>query len=55
MKRLVFKKWVEVTLTIIWALGLFIIAAFDWNTMLPYLIGFIMMVLPLILIIIYGR
>jgi hypothetical protein len=54
MKRLVLKKWVEVTLIIILALGFFI-AATDWNTMLPYLIGFMMMVIPLILIIMYGR
>lgn len=43
MNNLVFKKWVEVLLIGIFALGWFIVGAFEWNTWIPYVIGILMM------------
>lgn len=55
MKKLVLKKWVEVSLMVIEFFGLFMIAAFEWNSFLPYLIGFSLMAIPALLEVAYGR
>ena len=55
MKRLVFKKWVEVVNMIICTLGLVIIAAFEWNSIIPYIIGLSMLFGSSILEGMYGR
>lgn len=55
MKRLVFKKWVEVVNMIICTLGLVIIAAFEWNSIIPYIIGLVMLFGSSILEGMYGR
>ena len=55
MKRLVFKKWVEILFIFIMTLGLFIIAAFEWNSIIPYLIGISLIILSEIMLSIYGR
>lgn len=53
--RLVFKKWVEVALFIIGFIGFFMVAAFEWNSIIPYLIGLALIVIPTLLETIYGR
>lgn len=55
MKRLVLKKWVELLLVGISFIGLFIVAAFEWNTIVPYLIGMTLLVIPSIIEFLYGR
>ena len=55
MKRLVFKKWVEITLFIIGFIGFFMVAAFEWNSIIPYFVGIALMLIPTLLETIYGR
>ena len=55
MKRLVFKKWVEVVNAIVCTIGLVIIAAFEWDSIIPYIIGLAMMFGSSILEGMYGR
>lgn len=55
MKRLVFKKWVEITLFIIGFIGFFMVAAFEWNSIIPYFVGLALMLIPTLLETIYGR
>ena len=55
MKRLVFKKWVENLLLILTAIGWFIVAAFEWNSIIPYVIGLLLMLIPSLLVGAYGK
>lgn len=55
MKKLVFKKWVEVLLIGIFALGWFIVGAFEWPTFTPYIIGILMMLSAGMLEAMFGR
>lgn len=55
MKRLVFKKWVEVVLFIMGFTGLFIVCAFEWESLIPYIVGLVMLAIPTTLEIFYGR
>lgn len=55
MKKLVLKRWVEVVLMILEFIGLFMMAAFEWNTFIPYLIGFSLLAIPAMLEVMYGR
>ena len=55
MKKLVFKKWVEVLLIGIFALGWFIVGAFEWNSFIPYVIGILMMLSAGMLEAMFGR
>lgn len=55
MKKLVFKKWVSYLLLGLFALGWFIVGAFEWNSFIPYIIGICLMVLTSTLEFIYGR
>lgn len=55
MKKLVFKKWVSYLLLILFALGWFIVGAFEWNSFIPYIVGICLMVLTSTLEFIYGR
>lgn len=55
MKKLVFKKWVEVVLMVIEVVGLIMMAAFEWNSFIPYLIGFSLLAVPAMLEVMYGR
>ncbi len=55
MKKLVFKKWVEILLFIIGFIGLFMIAAFEWESFIPYLIGMALIAIPTSLEVMYGR
>ena len=55
MKKLVFKKWVSYLLLVLFALGWFIVGAFEWNSFIPYIVGICLMVLTSSLEFIYGR
>ena len=55
MKKLVFKKWVEVLLIVLQFIGLFMVAAFEWNSLLPYLIGLGLIFVSGTLEVMYGR
>lgn len=55
MKRLVLKRWVELLLVGISCIGLTMVAAFEWNSPLPYLIGMALLVIPSIIEFLYGR
>ena len=55
MKRLVFKKWVEVVLMVIEVVGLMMMAAFEWNSFMPYIIGMSLLIVPALLEVAYGR
>ena len=55
MKKLVFKKWVSYLLLVLFALGWFIVGAFEWNSFIPYIVGICLMVLTSTLEFIYGR
>jgi len=55
MKRLVFKKWLDILNNIVCALGLFIMCAFEWPTFTPYIIGLLMFGVSGILGAMYGR
>lgn len=55
MKRLVFKKWVEYLVVFNLALGWFIVGAFEWESIIPYLIGLFMMISSGTLLTLFGR
>ena len=55
MKRLVFKKNVERANALMGFTGLFICAAFEWNSFIPYLIGMGMLLTAWVLGGLYGR
>lgn len=55
MKRLVFKEWVERVNILVGFIGLFICAAFEWDSIIPYLIGMSMMLGTWVLGGLYGR
>lgn len=55
MKKLVFKRWVEVINYLIGFSGLFMCAAFEWNSIIPYLIGISLMISAWLLGGLYGR
>lgn len=55
MKKLVLKKWVEVSLMVIEFIGLFMVAAFEWNSILPYLLGIAMIMFATGMEAMYGR
>lgn len=55
MNNLVFKKWVEVVNVSIGTIGLIVIAAFEWQSIIPYIIGFLMLGTSAILEAMYGR
>lgn len=55
MKKLVFKKWVEVLLMVIGFSGFFMVAAFEWNSILPYLLGIAMIMFATGMEAMYGR
>lgn len=55
MKRLVFKKWVEYLVVALFMFGWFIIGAFEWPTITPYIIGISLMLISGILLTLFGR
>lgn len=55
MKRLVFKKNVERANALMGFIGLFMVAAFEWNSIIPYIIGLSMLLGAWILGGLYGR
>lgn len=55
MERLVFKKWVEYLVMFMFVVGWFIVAAFEWETFIPYIIGLLLMIGNGILLTLFGR
>lgn len=55
MERLVFKKWVEYLVMFMFVVGWFIVAAFEWETFTPYIIGLLLMIGNGILLTLFGR
>lgn len=55
MKKLVFKKWVEVVLAFICAVGIFLIGGFEHHDFSLYIYGILLFSIPIILELKYGR
>lgn len=55
MKRLVFKKWVELLMILIIANGIYLIGILEHNSLGLYIYGTLLVVVPSFLLVKYGR